>query len=222
MLPACENPSVSKTAAPRMQLGSDSWVLQPTSHKSIPFSNAPQHPKWQAPQSHHPTLPWQEREAFFAEMATERRRLSDATADSNRQVEEARSTLSCLRSDLASYEAAAAAAMRQVKEDETHAASIRKAIEQDQAELSLGKKELKVRGVERQGTLNTGRSVTHIQVRARSFEESKKLEVLRAVPHSRVGCRQARPHKARARHGGVCSRTPAAGAPTGFQCDATL
>jgi chromosome segregation ATPase len=87
----------------------------------------------------------QEREAFHAEVTGERRRLAEEAAATSRAAEEARANLLDLKGRLAEYEASAAAALRQARQEEERAAGVRANVKSEQEQLATAKKELEVR-----------------------------------------------------------------------------
>jgi hypothetical protein len=76
----------------------------------------------------------------------ERRRLGEEAAATSRAAEEARANLLDLKGRLAEYEASAAAALRQARQEEERAAGVRAAVKAEQEQLAAAKKELEVRG----------------------------------------------------------------------------
>lgn len=86
----------------------------------------------------------QEREAFLVEVTAERRRLAEEAAGTSRAAEEARANLLDLKGRVAEYEAAAAAALRQARQEEASTAAVRAAIKAEQGQLAAAKKELEV------------------------------------------------------------------------------
>lgn len=86
----------------------------------------------------------QEREAFITEVVAERRRLADENAAASRAAEEARANLLDLKTRVAQYEAQAAAALRQAREEEARATAAREASAQERATLDELKQELQV------------------------------------------------------------------------------
>lgn len=93
---------------------------------------------------HVPAILQQEREAFLDEISTERRRLAEEHASINRRSEEARATLLELKGLVAEYEATAAAALRQAKEEQGKAAVAREAARKYHEEVADSKRELQV------------------------------------------------------------------------------
>lgn len=87
----------------------------------------------------------QEREAFHAEVTGERRRLAEEAAATSRAAEEARANLLDLKGRLAEYEASAAAALRQARQEDERAAAVRAGVKAEQEQLAAAKKELEVR-----------------------------------------------------------------------------
>lgn len=88
----------------------------------------------------------QEREAFIAEMTAERRRLAEESAATARAAEEARANLLDLKGRVAEYEATAAAALRQAREEEARASAAREKIKGEQETLAAAQKDVQVSG----------------------------------------------------------------------------
>jgi predicted nucleic acid-binding Zn-ribbon protein len=74
----------------------------------------------------------------------ERRRLADEAAATSRAAEEARANLLDLKGRVAEYEASAAAALRQARQEEERAASVRDSIKAEQEQLATAKRALEV------------------------------------------------------------------------------
>lgn len=77
-------------------------------------------------------------------MTSERRRLAEEAASTARAAEEARANLLDLKGRVADYEAAAAAALRQTREEEARAAAVTAALKDEHAKLAAAEKDLKV------------------------------------------------------------------------------
>eukprot|EP00878_Enallax_costatus_P010231 GHUV01010679.1.p1 GENE.GHUV01010679.1~~GHUV01010679.1.p1 ORF type:complete len:727 (+),score=275.30 GHUV01010679.1:539-2719(+) len=84
-----------------------------------------------------------EREALVAEMTAERRRLAEEAASTARAAEEARANLLDLKGRVADYETAAAAALRQTRDEEARAAAVRAALKEEHDKLAAAHKELR-------------------------------------------------------------------------------
>jgi hypothetical protein len=81
----------------------------------------------------------------MAEALAERRRLAEETAAAGRAAEEARANLLDLKSRVGQYEAQAAAALRQAREEEGRAAATREAAARERSSSDAAKKELEAR-----------------------------------------------------------------------------
>lgn len=77
-------------------------------------------------------------------MTAERRRLATEAACTARSAEEARANLLDLKGRVADYEASAAAALQQTRQEEARATAVRAALREEQERLVAAQKELKV------------------------------------------------------------------------------
>lgn len=82
---------------------------------------------------------------FIAEVLAERRRLADDNAAAARSAEEARANLLDLKTRVAQYEAQAAAALKQARDEEGRAAAVREAAVAEREALEGTRRELEVR-----------------------------------------------------------------------------
>jgi len=86
----------------------------------------------------------QEREQLLAEVTAERRRQADEVAATNRAADEARANLLELKGRVTEYEAAAAAALKQAREESARAVAVREGLKAEQQQLTATKEELEV------------------------------------------------------------------------------
>lgn len=86
-----------------------------------------------------------EREALLAEATAERRRLGEEAATIARASEEARANLLDLKGRVVQHEAAAAAALRQAREEEARCTRAHEGLAAEQARIAAARDELRVR-----------------------------------------------------------------------------